>query len=73
MAVPNPAPLDADTCERIFHAALADRDWKGVEAALTVMAPQDPRRAQLLYDTLKVGLALARARASYTPVEAPDA
>ncbi|MEV0726023.1 hypothetical protein AB0I37_24995 [Micromonospora purpureochromogenes] len=54
--------FDADTCERIFHAALAARDFKGVEAALTVMAPQDPHRAALLFDTLKVGLAIAEER-----------
>lgn len=51
--------IDADTCESIFHAALARGDIKGVEAALTVMAPQDPRRAELLFNTLKLGLALA--------------
>ncbi|PZG16477.1 hypothetical protein C1I95_17365 [Micromonospora craterilacus] len=54
--------FDAETCERIFHAALAAGDFKGVEAALTVMAPQDPHRAQLLYDTLRVGLAIAEER-----------
>lgn len=54
--------FDADTCEQIFHAALAARDFKGVEAALTVMAPQDPHRAELLFNTLKVGLALADER-----------
>ncbi|MEU7677933.1 hypothetical protein AB0C42_24335 [Micromonospora taraxaci] len=54
--------FDADTCERIFHAALAAGDFKGVEAALTVMAPQDPHRAELLFNTLKVGLAMAEHR-----------
>lgn len=54
--------FDLDTCERIFHAALAAGDFKGVEAALTVMAPQDPHRAELLFNTLKVGLAIARLR-----------
>lgn len=54
--------FDADTCERIFHVALAAGDFKGVEAALTVMAPQDPHRAELLFNTLKVGLAMAERR-----------
>jgi len=54
--------FDSDTCERIFHAALAAGDFKGVEAALTVMAPQDPHRAELLFNTLKVGLAMADER-----------
>ncbi|MEU7170205.1 hypothetical protein ABZ949_01785 [Micromonospora tulbaghiae] len=59
---------DADTCEQIFHAALAAKDFKGVEAALTVVAPQDPHRAKLLFDTLRVGLAMAeeRSRADMT-------
>ncbi|MER7331641.1 MULTISPECIES: hypothetical protein [unclassified Micromonospora] len=52
-------PFDPDTCERIFRAALAAGDFKGVEAALTVMAPQDPHRAQTLHDTLQLGLAMA--------------
>lgn len=57
-----PPTFDADTCEQIFHAALAAGDIKGVEAALTVMAPQDPHRAQGLLDMLHVGLALTESR-----------
>ncbi|MFJ8690198.1 hypothetical protein [Micromonospora wenchangensis] len=53
------ATFDPDTCERIMHAALAAGDMEGVRAALTVMAPQDPHRAQELLDMLKLGLTLA--------------
>jgi hypothetical protein len=51
---------DADTLERIVHAALADGDIKAVEAALTLMAPRDPHRAQRLLDDLREALAIAR-------------
>lgn len=54
-------PSAAD-CEAIFHAAGAERDWRGVQAALLGLTVQDPQRAQLLYDTLKVGVALANER-----------
>lgn len=57
-------PSAAD-CETILHAALAARDWRGVEAALLVLTVQDPQRAQLLYDTLKVGVALANERVTW--------
>ncbi|MEV1315473.1 hypothetical protein AB0J14_05230 [Micromonospora arborensis] len=57
-----PQTFDADTCEQIFHDALAAGNIKGVEAALTVMAPQDPHRAQGLLDTLSLGLALTDRR-----------
>lgn len=50
--------LTAVDCERIFHAALAAGDARGVEAALTVLAVRDPHRAQLLYDTTRFGLAI---------------
>lgn len=50
--------FDADTCERIFYAALKEGDIKGVEAALRVMAPQDPQRAQRLLDSLRDALAI---------------
>jgi hypothetical protein len=61
-AAANRPEFDPDTCERIFRAALAAGDIEGVGAALTVMAPQDPHRAQLLLDTLRVGVALAERR-----------
>lgn len=54
--------FDADTCERLFLAALDAGDFEGVEAALTVMTTQDPHRAELLFNTLRVGLAIANER-----------
>jgi hypothetical protein len=51
--LPNPGD-----CELIFHAALRAGDAKGVEAALIALAVQDPRRAQDLYDLLKIALHL---------------
>lgn len=49
-----------DECETVFHAALKAGDARGVEAALLVMAPQDPHRAERLYDDLRAALAIAR-------------
>lgn len=51
---------DADTCERIFHAALSEGDTEGVEAALRLLIVQDPRRATALWDELKTALAIRR-------------
>jgi hypothetical protein len=51
----------ADDLERVFHKALSEGDARGVEAALTLMAPKDPRRAQRLYDNLSTALDLIRA------------
>jgi hypothetical protein len=52
--------LTVEQCEQIFHAALKAGDARGVEAALLVMAPQDPERAQVLLDSVRVGLAIAQ-------------
>lgn len=49
-----------DNCERIFHAALAAGDMRGVVAALEVMAPQDPERADRLYKTVELALRMTR-------------
>lgn len=65
-----PAPdLSAADCEAIFHAALAAGDTRGVEAALALLAVRDPNRAGLLYDTLRVGLAIAQERDNNTSEE----
>lgn len=48
-----------EVLEQVFHAALGKGDIRGVEAALTVMAGVDPRRAQRLYDDLKTAHAIA--------------
>jgi hypothetical protein len=55
--MPLPTP---DECEQIFHAALTAGDARGVEAALMLMAPQDPHRAQMLLDTVRLALAIAQ-------------
>lgn len=54
------AVLTPDDCERIFHAALAAGDARGVEAALLLMVPLDPHRAGLLHAALRLALAAAR-------------
>lgn len=54
---PIPTP---DVLEQIVHQALQNADLKGVHAALTLMAPQDPERAQSLLDTIQLGLNLGR-------------
>jgi hypothetical protein len=48
-----------DLCEAAFHAALKAGDARGVEAALTVMAPQDADRAKRLLNSVRAALALA--------------
>ena len=53
------AGVTADALECVFHKALSEGDARGVEAALTLMASKDPRRAQRLYDDLKLALRLA--------------
>jgi Lon protease-like protein len=54
-----PDLTNPDTLEAIFHAALKAGDARGVEAALTVMAPIDPRRAERLLEATRAGVALA--------------
>jgi hypothetical protein len=53
-----PSPADLEVA---FHAALTAGDAKGVEAALMLMAPQDPQRAQMLLDLLHVAVVVAQA------------
>lgn len=67
MGSPILSPAD---CELIFRAALKAGDAKGVEAALRVMALQDPHRAQELLGLLHVALVLASppAQKKATPV-----
>lgn len=54
--------------ETILAKSIEERDWKGVDASMRLIAVQDPRRAQILLDTMKVGIAISRERR-----EAPDA
>lgn len=53
-----PTPGDL---EIVFHMALRAGDAKGVEAALRLLAVQDPARAQMLFDLLKTALHIAQA------------
>jgi hypothetical protein len=48
-----------EVLERIVHKALTEHDMQGVEYAMRLLAVRDPRRAELLLETMKVGLAIA--------------
>lgn len=52
--------LTPDQLEKCVHRALQARDVQAVEGYLLLMALKDPGRAQLLMDTLKVGVNLAK-------------
>ncbi len=52
-------PPDADGCVAIIHAALAAGDVTTVVAALHRLAVLDPHRADLIHQTLLLGIALA--------------
>jgi hypothetical protein len=63
-----PAQLEAG-----ISNALTARDFKAVEAFLTLLALKDPHRAQVVYDTLKLGVAIGRERdAAQSPPGAND-
>lgn len=55
-----------EQCEQIFFAALKAGDAEGVEAALMLMAPQDPDRAQVLLDSIRFALTIADAASGGT-------
>lgn len=44
--------------EAVIHAALKDRDFQGVEAALRLLALEDPHRAREILDTLNLAVSL---------------
>lgn len=44
--------------EAVIHAALQDRDFKGVEAALRLLALEDPYQAQEILDILNLAVAI---------------
>ena len=48
---------DAAALEAMWRVSAREADWKGCEAALLLMAAVDPRRADLLYQTLRVAAA----------------
>lgn len=49
-----------EVLEKILHKCLKERDIEGVGHVLKLIAVQDPHRAQLLMDTMKVGIAIRR-------------
>lgn len=49
-----------EVLEEILHKCIKERDIEGVGHVMRLIAVQDPHRAQLLMDTMKVGLAIAR-------------
>lgn len=49
-----------DVLEKILHKCLEERDMEGVGHVMKLIAVQDPHRAQLLLDTMKVGIATRR-------------
>lgn len=48
-----------DELEQIVEAALRERDFPAVVAAIRLLAAQDAARAELLLSTIEVGLYLA--------------
>jgi hypothetical protein len=54
---------DADTLIKVIGEALRRADFKGVEAAIRVLATVDPQRAQDVLDTIQAGLAIREAGA----------
>lgn len=56
-----PRTVTGADLELAMYEALKAHDMKGVGAILRAMAVVDPRRAQDLYDLLRLGLDLARA------------
>ncbi len=59
MTTLEPWARDPDHLEHLMLHCLRERDFHGVIAALKLMALCDPHRAQILYDTLQLGLTLA--------------
>lgn len=57
------ADLTADDLTTGIANALRAHDIEAVEDMLQALASLDPRRAQAVYDTLQVGVAIGRARA----------
>ena len=43
-------------------AAIRDHDWPRVERLLQQLVATDPKQAQAVYDTITLGLEIARAR-----------
>jgi hypothetical protein len=54
--------LTAADCELLVHRTLAAGDAEGTVTVLKLLAVKDPARAQVLLDTIELGLAIARKR-----------
>jgi DNA-binding SARP family transcriptional activator len=50
--------LTPDVLERIVAAALSKGDMEAVEHAMRLLAVRDPHRADVVLETMKLGLAL---------------
>lgn len=48
----------AEWLEQVLNVCLEQGDIEGVGHALRLLAVQDPRRAELLYQTMRVGVAI---------------
>ena len=53
------ASLTAADCVTLIHRCLDARDMEGVAAALRLLAVKDPHEAQVVLDTINVGMRLA--------------
>jgi hypothetical protein len=51
---------DPDVLCRIISAAIDERDWQGVEAALTLLALCDPKRAQMIVNAAEIAREASR-------------
>lgn len=51
---------DPDVLCRIISAAIDASDWKGVEAALTLLAFCDPKRAQMIVNAAEIAREASR-------------
>ena len=57
----NPREWTKDQLVMLISEAIKDRDFKAVEALLRLLAVKDGYEAERVYETLKLGVALARA------------
>lgn len=59
-------PWNERVLEQIIHDALAARDFVAVRDGLAVLATVNAERAQIILDTINLGLDIAKARAERT-------
>lgn len=53
--------------EEAVRQAIKDRELEVIPGLITLMARQDPERALVLFDTLKLGIDVATALLEFTP------